>query len=74
MPNNTPSKGESIALGCFKKDALAATEYIRKRYGVTSASFDPKTGHAKWEDKNGRNAILDYHNAIDRDGGYSDRC
>lgn len=72
MPNNTPSQGESVALGCFAKDAAQATEFLRKRYGVTSAHFDPKTGKAVWSDKNGRNALLKYHNAIDTQGGYSD--
>jgi hypothetical protein len=74
MPNNTPSNGRSVAIGCFKKDAEQATEQLRKRYGVTSAHFDPKTGEAVWSDKNGRNAILKYHGAIDREAGYSDFC
>jgi hypothetical protein len=74
MPNNTPSNGESVALGCFKKDAIQATEFLRKRYGVTSAHFDPATGKAVWSDKNGRNALLKYHSAIDTQGGYRDYC
>lgn len=72
MAGNTPSNGRSVAIGCFKKDAEQATEHLRKRYGVTSAHFDPKTGEAVWSDRNGRNAILKYHGAIDSQGGYGD--
>jgi hypothetical protein len=68
---NTPSKGTSLALGCFKKDAKRMNEMLRSQ-GVTSASFDVNTGLAQWEDKNGRNALYRLHGCIDRDGGYSD--
>jgi hypothetical protein len=65
--NNTPSKGESLALGCFPKQAKEFNEHLRK-LGVTSAEFDPRTGYAKWEDKKGRDALLRWHDAIDNDG------
>ncbi len=72
MPNNTPSKGESVALGVSPGQAAAANEFIRKRYGVTSVGFDPRTGNAVWSDRNGRNALMKYHGAIDREAGYGD--
>jgi hypothetical protein len=72
MPNNTPSRGESIALGRLPKHAIEATEQLRSLTGVTSAHFDPKTGNAVWTDRNGRNALLRYNNAIDREAGYGD--
>lgn len=74
MPNNTPSRGESIALGRLPKHAIAETEKLRRLTGTTSAHFDPKTGNAVWTDKNGRNALLKFNGAIDTDAGYSDRC
>ena len=74
MPRkNTSERGESIALGRLQKHAAEMNETLRKM-GVTSAYIDPKTGNAKWEDKNGRNALLRLSGAIDRDAGYSEYC
>lgn len=74
MPNNTPSNGQSIALGRLPKHAIQATEELRRLTGTTSAHFDPKTGNAVWTDKNGRNALLRYNGAIDQEAGYGDHC
>lgn len=70
----TRHEGESVAMGRLPKHAKEATEQLRRRYGVTSAYFDPKTGNAVWTDQRGRNALLRYSGAIDTDAGYGDHA
>lgn len=74
MPRNTLSEGQSVALGRLPKHAVEETERLRKQMGVTSAYFDPKTGNAVWTDKRGRDALIQFSNAIDTDAGYSGYC